>query len=385
MSNYIDKTGQIFNNCIVIEIDKKRSEETKRIHWFLKCQNCGNILSRRTDSLKNIKCTCKKRHYSQNNEKRIQEMIGKRFGKLTVLECVENERANDGSLVYKCQCDCGNIKNISGAYLRKGTKSCGCLIGKNQNLNIEDLSGQEFNNIKILSITDKRDPNRAIIYKCQCKCGKIFECSGTRIKNGFIKSCGCLREENLKKYLETVDYSKDETGKIYGELKVLYRNGSTSNWQAIWHCKCSCGKEIDITGGNLRQGQISCGCQKQSKEVYNIFNILKNNNFIFETEKTFLDCKDQKLLPFDFYIDNKYIIEFDGSQHFKSFDFFGGEEKFKTRKIHDLLKNKYCFDNNIPLIRIPWDAEYTLNDLKLETTRFLLTPENEEEYYDSRI
>ena len=52
--------------------------------------------------------------------------------------------------------------------------------------------------------------------------------------------------------------------------------------------------------------------------------------------------------------------------------------------ILDLQKNHYCFDNNIPIIRIPYDAEYTIDDLKLETTRFLLTPENEEEYYTSR-
>ena len=42
----------------------------------------------------------------------------------------------------------------------------------------------------------------------------------------------------------------------------------------------------------------------------------------------------------------------------------------------------FCFEHNIPLIRIPYNAEYDLNDLKLETTRFLLTPENEQEYYN---
>ena len=51
---------------------------------------------------------------------------------------------------------------------------------------------------------------------------------------------------------------------------------------------------------------------------------------------------------------------------------------------NDLKKNLYCFRNNIPLIRIPYDANYTIDDLRLETTRFLLTPENEKEYYESR-
>ena len=57
---------------------------------------------------------------------------------------------------------------------------------------------------------------------------------------------------------------------------------------------------------------------------------------------------------------------------------------FYEKYIYDLIKNKYCFDNKIPLIRIPYDVDYTLNDLKLETTRFLLTPENEKEYYERR-
>lgn len=91
-------------------------------------------------------------------------------------------------------------------------------------------------------------------------------------------------------------------------------------------------------------------------------------------------------LRFDFYIKNKYIIEYDGKQHFQAIDFFGGEEEFYQRREHDLIKNKYCFDNNIPLIRIPYDAEniYTVDDLILETTRFLLTPKNENEYYSKR-
>ena len=96
-------------------------------------------------------------------------------------------------------------------------------------------------------------------------------------------------------------------------------------------------------------------------------------------------CKDKSYLPFDFFIENKYIIEYDGEQHFHPNTFFDDtEDSFFIRRSHDLIKNKYCFDNNIPLIRIPYDADYTIDDLKLETTRFLLTPENEEKYYESR-
>ena len=377
--------GKIINEQFeIIDIDKVRTKEKGRKHYLLKCLKCNEILSRRSDNLNHIKCKCTPRYYQQNNDKRVAEMINKQFGLLTVLSYVDNKRSPDGSLIYKCKCNCGNICEISGTNLRKGTQSCGCLIGKNKNPNIEDLSNQKFNNITLLSMTEKRDASRCVIYKARCDCGKIFEISGTKVKNGFTKSCGCLQKINLQKYLETVNYATDETGNIYGKLKVLYRNGSTSNWQAIWHCKCDCGKELDIPGTRLRSGQISCGCLSMSKEVYNIFQILQNNNISFETEKKYSNCRDISYLPFDFFIDNEYIIEFDGIQHFHSFEHFGGKKKFILRHKHDLIKNKYCFDNNIPLIRIPYDAEYTLDDLKLETTRFLLTPENEQEYYDSR-
>ena len=48
-------------------------------------------------------------------------------------------------------------------------------------------------------------------------------------------------------------------------------------------------------------------------------------------------------------------IEFDGEQHFKSMKFFGGEKSFEKNKIRDLIKNEYCKNNNIKLIRIKFN------------------------------
>ena len=87
---------------------------------------------------------------------------------------------------------------------------------------------------------------------------------------------------------------------------------------------------------------------------------------------------------FDFFVNDSYIIEYDGKQHFFPVKAFGGEEQTYTIHKNDLLKNQYCFEHNIPIIRIPYDADYTAEDLFLKTTRFLLTPDNEEEYYNKR-
>lgn len=60
-------------------------------------------------------------------------MIGKKFGKLTVLE--ECEERKERRIVYKCKCDCGNISYVIGKNLRNGTtKSCGCLRRESYNI-----------------------------------------------------------------------------------------------------------------------------------------------------------------------------------------------------------------------------------------------------------
>jgi len=61
-------------------------------------------------------------------EPKIKDLTGKQIGYLYVkLQC---RRDKNGKVMYLCICKCGNIKRISSASLRKGTKSCGCLISK---------------------------------------------------------------------------------------------------------------------------------------------------------------------------------------------------------------------------------------------------------------
>lgn len=58
----------------------------------------------------------------------------------------------------------------------------------------------------------------------------------------------------------------DETGKQYGELTVLYRVKNDKSGRAMWHCKCSCGKELNILGKSLRNGNTkSCGCYQRKR------------------------------------------------------------------------------------------------------------------------
>ena len=70
----------------------------------------------------------------------------------------------------------------------------------------------------------------------------------------------------------------------------------------------------------------------------------------------FNDCKNKEgnsMLPFDFYLhDLNTIIEYDGEHHFKPVPYWGGEEKFKITQQNDKIKNEYCKQHNIHIIRL---------------------------------
>ena len=70
--------------------------------------------------------------------------IGDKFGRLTVLE--ELEQRKRGMKVYKCQCECGNIVSVIGVNLTHGfTKSCGCYkIQRIRETKTQELTGQRF-------------------------------------------------------------------------------------------------------------------------------------------------------------------------------------------------------------------------------------------------
>jgi very-short-patch-repair endonuclease len=101
------------------------------------------------------------------------------------------------------------------------------------------------------------------------------------------------------------------------------------------------------------------GCSKcnQSKGEKFIEQFLVANNIIFLTEHKFLDCKNIKPLPFDFYLpEHNTCIEFDGKQHYISNEYFK-HEKFDMRQKRDQIKNEYCLKNNIHLMRIKYDED----------------------------
>ena len=142
-------------------------------------------------------------------------------------------------------------------------------------------------------------------------------------------------------------------------------------------------KEVpaQLVSEKRNRGNNPCSCWKNiSKGELKISSILEQNNIPFIKEYQIKDCVSPKgnAMKFDFYVDNKYIIEYDGEQHFIPQSFGDncqtGEEKLKLTQEYDAIKNAYCKKNNIPLIRIPYDIYNTLNlnDLILTRSKYII-------------
>jgi hypothetical protein len=97
-----------------------------------------------------------------------------------------------------------------------------------------------------------------------------------------------------------------------------------------------------------------------------IIDYLTKHNIEFEREKRFENCIYKKKLRFDFYLPEKNIcIEYNGKQHYEAIDFYGGEKFLKLSKKRDMIKENYCKQHNIKLIKIKYDqnVEKVLNIL----------------------
>lgn len=97
------------------------------------------------------------------------------------------------------------------------------------------------------------------------------------------------------------------------------------------------------------------GCSKcrESKGEIKIRKWLQDRGIRFTKNKTFDGCVNLNKLQYDFYLEDLNIcIEFDGLQHYKPVKQFGGGEEFERIQRRDRIKNEFCENNGVKLIRI---------------------------------
>ena len=274
---------------------------------------------------------------------KVIDMTNQVVGELTVLKRVENSK--DGKAQWECLCSCGNKRIVKGKDLRN-QKITKCKKCSRKGINMLDLSNQKFGRLLVLEPTnDRRDTS--VIWKCICDCGNVCYKPSHDLMNNKVKSCGCLQKESKATPKENL------TGKKFGKLKVIELTNQSNYDGRLWKCQCDCGNIRLASSYSLTHNRIqSCGCLNSVMNS-KIEQLLQELNIEYEKEKIFKECKDNLNLRFDFFLPKYNIcIEYDGEQHFKPIKYWGGEEGLRNRQNKDKIKNNYCKENNIQLIRL---------------------------------
>lgn len=159
------------------------------------------------------------------------EMIGKKFGRLTVVKM--SERKDKSRAIYwECQCECGGTKTVRGTTLRAGrANSCGCLLKENYKAGTTkvDMIGQRFGRLTVLEEVDDRTTCGEVKYLCQCDCGNTKIVIGTLLRDGRTKSCGCLLAESTRKRSRKHGLSDHPLYKIWsGIVQRCYKETDTA-------------------------------------------------------------------------------------------------------------------------------------------------------------
>ncbi|HJI48865.1 MAG TPA: hypothetical protein OIL97_04875 [Oscillospiraceae bacterium] len=276
----------------------------------------------------------------KTNEEFINE-IKEKSPSIEVIGTYINQRTK---IEVRCNL-CGNVYFANPISLLMG---CGCATCSGVN---KKTSEQFFDEIKsknpnIDIISNYVNSKTKIKVKCK-KCDFVWEVTPNSLLSGrgCPKCAGTQRKSN-EQFL-------DEMSKKHPTITVIgkYKNNRTKVL-----CKCNkCGIEFMGIPHAMLDANNDCPNCKASTGERKIRDWLDKNNIQYVREYCFENCKDVRALPFDFYIENiKTVIEYDGVQHYKPNDFFGGNNTFEITQKHDKIKNTYCKEHNINLLRIPY-------------------------------
>jgi Zn finger protein HypA/HybF involved in hydrogenase expression len=210
-------------------------------------------------------------------------------------------------------------------------------------------------------IRDKKKYN----IKCN-KCSYIFNNSWDNHTN---KSQGCPKCNTPGRKKRTIESIKKQVNEMntgyeynWDSYKSYYDNG--------FEIKCHKHGWFNQQVSNHLMGQRCPKCKSSRGEEF-VRKFLKDKKINYVEQKTFDSCINPKTnyyLKFDFYIPSiNLCIEYDGEHHFKSIEFFGGNKAYEQTIYLDNIKNEYCQNNNINLVRISFiefnDMENILNKI----------------------
>lgn len=199
-------------------------------------------------------------------------------------------------------------------------------------------------------------------YGKNCRDKVILTCSfGHRIEQApedHLSGRGCIECSGVRQYTteEFIEMARGVHGNKYDYSLVEYTNNDKP-------VKIICSRHGTFKQAYkhhvLQKGNCPvCMASIPERRIYHTF---QKWGIKFKFQKKFNDCMDKRILRFDFFIPipNKpgLVVEYDGKQHFEPVELWGGLEGLKNIQRRDGIKNDYCFENDIAIVRIGYDAD----------------------------
>lgn len=214
----VDLTGRAFGEWVVLTEAKKRTTDNY-VRYVCRC-SCGNtreVIARSLTSGRSKSCGCK-------NEKYPKDLTGIRFGKLVVIGDVQR-KSYDQCSRWLCECDCGNqITVIRGSLITNNTRSCGCMNSiSHKGIGAIDLLGLRFGRLVVVGKLEDKSSDKSVQWKCKCDCGNEVVTSCTKLRAGYIKSCGCASVSKKRNAYECA------YGKLPDDYVVTTLDGDNEN------------------------------------------------------------------------------------------------------------------------------------------------------------
>lgn len=247
--------------------------------------------------------------------------------------------------------ECNHVYDVLPTKFLSGQRCPNCKgkrISKSRTLTQKEFEHKlnKTHNGEITAIDKYEGKRNKITFKHEV-CGKTFVAQAGNVVYG--SSCPhCYGHKNTQLF-------KQQCNQLYGdEYSIVgdYKNNRIK--VLVRHNKCN--HEWEVIPKDLLNGHGCPNCQSSKGEDY-IRKWLTDNKIEFIEQYRFKDCRYKLPLPFDFMVNvegQKYLIEFDGEQHFGKRNYWGRENAREEIKRNDRIKNDYCAKNNIPLLRIPY-------------------------------
>lgn len=184
-------------------------------------------------------------------------------------------------------------------------------------------------------------------------CGK----EGNPRVDKLLKGRSCPKCNSLsysKKYTKTTaQYKLDVNEKGLGDYELISEYSGVNSPISILHK--TCGNPFPTTPFQFNRGRRCPFCKESKGEVF-VSKFLEKNGIPYTREAT------NKAIPklphrmsYDFLLhENRVLIEYQGIQHYKPVDVFGGQESYERQQENDAVKRKFAKDNGYHLIEVPY-------------------------------